>query len=549
MRSTLRWYLWESGRLAEAVAQARAAVRARRAQPDKWLANALGHLGGLLLYQGREAEAQRLASEALRIARAERATDEEILARGVLGWCLVLEGQVDQGIESIRRALEATRTLEGSGERAPSHEAVVDHDGLDDRRHHAGLVLAHTQLAAALEIAGRVEEAHDTALEGYAVTVARGVQRTYGSVLQATAMRALYLLGRWDDAEVGIRVALDGGAVGAGRLGLLSVRALIAVGRGHTGAAEAALTEADDLIDDATPPDARRWVAAARAELSLWHGRWMEALQRIASVADDASSIGGAHGASRPVMPDGSLPRLLSLAARASAELAVVERASGSNAPISRIAAERVRAGLRRIQRRGVLADAWRADLRTATAELERGQPGSGVKQIQRWTAAVAAAQGYRPYPEAYARMRLAESLLGQRRLRPEAVAELGRAMVLAELLGAQPILDELERLAGRAGLRLDRGDAGRPSEAGVRIVGTGPVHPFGLTAREVEVLVLLADGQSNTEIAARLFISPKTASVHVSNIYGKFGVESRVAAATMARSLGLTGGDSAPGA
>ena len=46
----------------------------------------------------------------------------------------------------------------------------------------------------------------------------------------------------------------------------------------------------------------------------------------------------------------------------------------------------------------------------------------------------------------------------------------------------------------------------------------------------------------SNQEIADHLFISPKTASVHVSNIYGKLGVESRVAAATTAHSLGLAG-------
>ncbi len=49
-----------------------------------------------------------------------------------------------------------------------------------------------------------------------------------------------------------------------------------------------------------------------------------------------------------------------------------------------------------------------------------------------------------------------------------------------------------------------------------------------------------MAAGLSNQDIAERLFISPKTASVHVSNIYGKLGVESRVAAATVAHELGL---------
>ena len=51
---------------------------------------------------------------------------------------------------------------------------------------------------------------------------------------------------------------------------------------------------------------------------------------------------------------------------------------------------------------------------------------------------------------------------------------------------------------------------------------------PFGLTGRELEVLRLVAAGRGNREIAAELFISPKTASVHVSNILGKLGVATR---------------------
>ena len=74
----------------------------------------------------------------------------------------------------------------------------------------------------------------------------------------------------------------------------------------------------------------------------------------------------------------------------------------------------------------------------------------------------------------------------------------------------------------------------------------SNPSGPYGLTAREAEVLALLALGLSNQEIAERLFISPKTASVHVSNIYSKLDVESRVAAATLAHQLGL---DSPPAA
>jgi DNA-binding NarL/FixJ family response regulator len=61
---------------------------------------------------------------------------------------------------------------------------------------------------------------------------------------------------------------------------------------------------------------------------------------------------------------------------------------------------------------------------------------------------------------------------------------------------------------------------------------------PFGLTGRELEVLQLVATGRGNREIAAELFISPKTVGVHVSNILGKLGVASRGQAAATAHQL-----------
>jgi DNA-binding CsgD family transcriptional regulator len=62
-----------------------------------------------------------------------------------------------------------------------------------------------------------------------------------------------------------------------------------------------------------------------------------------------------------------------------------------------------------------------------------------------------------------------------------------------------------------------------------------------GLTPRELEVLQLVADGRSNGEIASALFISTKTASVHVSNILAKLGVSGRGEAAAVAHRVGLT--------
>ncbi|MFC7742596.1 response regulator transcription factor [Nocardiopsis composta] len=61
----------------------------------------------------------------------------------------------------------------------------------------------------------------------------------------------------------------------------------------------------------------------------------------------------------------------------------------------------------------------------------------------------------------------------------------------------------------------------------------------LGLTAREREVLRLVAAGRSNRRIAEELFISPKTASVHVSNILAKLGASNRGEAAAIAHRLG----------
>ncbi len=110
---------------------------------------------------------------------------------------------------------------------------------------------------------------------------------------------------------------------------------------------------------------------------------------------------------------------------------------------------------------------------------------------------------------------------------REGAAMRLQRAAPLAAELGAHPLGEQIAFLARRARIRLapdgDGASAGQPP--GDPDAGGGEL---GLTGRELEVLRLVAAGRSNREIAAELFISPKTASVHVSNILGKLGVASR---------------------
>jgi DNA-binding CsgD family transcriptional regulator len=93
---------------------------------------------------------------------------------------------------------------------------------------------------------------------------------------------------------------------------------------------------------------------------------------------------------------------------------------------------------------------------------------------------------------------------------------------------------EELESLARRARIGLRPAEGGEPE-------APPPGEELGLTPREREVLGLVADGRSNRQIAEELFISAKTASVHVSNILAKLGVANRAEAAVAAHRLGLT--------
>ena len=144
------------------------------------------------------------------------------------------------------------------------------------------------------------------------------------------------------------------------------------------------------------------------------------------------------------------------------------------------------------------------------------------------WDAAAAAWESLgQPYPLAYALLRAAAAAAAAGD-RDAAASRLQRAADLAGRLRARPLLAQISRLARRAH---------------VEIAGTGPggpAAPFGLTGRELEVLRLVAAGLGNREIAAELFISPKTASVHVSNILGKLGVAARGEAAATAHRLHL---------
>ncbi|GAA3493354.1 hypothetical protein GCM10019016_004530 [Streptomyces prasinosporus] len=178
----------------------------------------------------------------------------------------------------------------------------------------------------------------------------------------------------------------------------------------------------------------------------------------------------------------------------------------------------------------------WQAYDVWLRAELLRAE---GVPAPDEWSAAVAAVEPLgRPYDLARVRFRLAEALLASgagddERARATELLRLSRAV--ADHLGAVPLARSAGLLAQRARLVLSPATRAPAPAAPV-----DPADALGLTGRERDVLRLVAAGHTNRRIAEELFISPKTASVHVSNILAKLGVSGRGEAAAVAHRLDL---------
>lgn len=134
-----------------------------------------------------------------------------------------------------------------------------------------------------------------------------------------------------------------------------------------------------------------------------------------------------------------------------------------------------------------------------------------------------------RPYPLGECLVRGAEHALASGG-RPRAAEWLREAHAIFQRLGTTPLLVHVERLAAQAHISIGPERHPNPRQR---------TH-FGLTPKEFAVLALVSEGLSNKQIGERLFISPNTAGVHVSNILAKLNVASRMEAATLAYRLGF---------
>jgi DNA-binding CsgD family transcriptional regulator len=173
-------------------------------------------------------------------------------------------------------------------------------------------------------------------------------------------------------------------------------------------------------------------------------------------------------------------------------------------------------------------------NLLLARAELARLE---GRSDPEGWQTSAAAWELLeRPFDATYAGFRYAEALLAGGLSRPQVEPILRRAHQTAVTLGAGPLRREIELLAQRGRLRLE--EHAKPTAAPEAL--PSPATSLGLTRREVEVLALVAEGRINRQIGQALFITPKTAGVHVWRILAKLGVAGRGEAAAVAHRLGL---------
>ena len=373
-------------------------------------------------------------------------------------------------------------------------------------------------LGVALLDAGAYQEAVNEMLDAGANARLTGLDRSFGGYLDGLAAEALTRLGRWPEADTILDHSEGTEAFPLGELRLAMAGAILASRRGDRDRAHALLAEAE-----ARPVDPlHRWFldrAAAESRLAL--GEWAEA----AGLAERALS--GAPTAlweARFVMYGTVAEVELALDARARREPldpdATAARLRG------RIDAARDAARAGQGTEAAPDSAAHLAHAAATVTRLHDSDPEAWAEAARRWV------HLGDPFWLSTARVREAEAAAahGETARAAEALRE---AHQLGASLPSEPLLTDIEAVSRRTRLSVEAPVA--------RVLESSAIDQLGLTAREAEVLSLVAAGQTNRQIGEALFVSEKTASVHVSNILRKLGVSSRVDAAAVAQRLGVT--------
>ena len=513
----------ETGR-AEALATARMAVAAAPAG-SLLRARGLVLVARMELDRGEHRSAFEAAQEAAELAARLGARSEMVQARTALAVALSAMGRPTEALEAVGSA-DALAGRRPSALTVPTRPSRL-----------VGDLLGFLDRALVLEQAGRPADAARAAQAGMHAARARGLGATQGAMLGAVAARDLLRTGAWDEA---LEVLGEAGTEGPPEASL--VRAQLAARRGAWSAAETALAS----VRAPSVGLERGWAAypaLVMAEMAWWRRRFREAAEAVA-VGSDAEP---APDETETIM---SLA-LLELRIRTDARWARGRRRGAPAAPLGAI--ERRSVALEVASRRpGAAAPTPRQEAILATATAERGRwrraraleisddAPALAALTDAWEAAATAWDGAGdPFEAACCRWRSAETL-AEARDRDGARTVLRAVMAAAERLGAAPLAREAESLARRARL-VDLGPPGRSSTAAsIGRGGQARARELGLSDRETEVLVLIAEGLTDREIGERLFITPKTVGHHVSHILAKLVLDRRGEAAALAFRIGL---------
>jgi DNA-binding CsgD family transcriptional regulator len=441
---------------------------------------------------GESETALRVARRALSVAGELRMTDAQA---DLLISLAVFDGGGRRGPEGRERLLRARELALSSGNAAVELRALFN------------LAMGCYESGALAECVPWLTEGLDRARR------AGLLSSPYPLEMRYLRLVVLHVLGRWDEC---VRAAAaDAELLPAAGAYTVGPALYVALARGDMTAADRArallegpfdwmavlvagivLTEAAALRRD--PGDAVRWTRSTVAALTDEAGTRPDVTVRLAALA--LSAVADAAAEPRSAGDDATVRRWTDTAA----ELVELARSTASHGEDG--------------TPQGPEGQAW---LARAEAEWIRAVSGPDAAA---WSLALTAFGYGDVYEQARCRLRYAEALVAAGR-RDEAAAEAREVRETADRLGATPLREQVDALV-RRGRLADTPDA--DERAGV------------LTAREQEVLRLLALGRSNRQIGEELFITGKTASVHVSNILAKLGASSRGEAVAIAYREGL---------
>ena len=491
-------YLWMAADGQRASEAYRRAVELMPTDPvTSWQAAVVSGHSQMLMLTSRFEEAREEAERAIALAHQVpdgRATEGS--ARNNLGVSLAHLGEVDRGIEELRTAARIARE---------------EFDDVDE------IARAIVNLNSVLFDAGRFAEALAVALGGLATVEQLGLQRRKGIWCRCDAVNSLMVLGRADEADALLREAFGLQPEGIDGVRAHAMRGELALRRGRLAEARSELTRSRRLGRQVVDGHLVLPVHRALIETLRWQGRWPEAVE----LAEEVCRRPWTDGDAAYLVP------VLAAAAGAAADGSIeAHRARRTAEERSCIALTRefVTRAESATSRPDFLLPPALAALAVARAELART---SGQDGVQAWADAAAAWQELGDiYQAGCALLRKAECQFADRR-RAAAADTLRAAHRTAISARAQHLLRAVEGTATRARLPLEDRAA-------------GPAAPFRLSARESDVLTLVALGRTDRQIGEELFISHRTVERHVSNILAKLDARTRAEVAAIAHRDGL---------